>query len=86
MNFTTHLDSCNATARLLSEGTMPLVDAARQAGLQPVPSRRTLLRAAAAGRLESLLVAGRRVCSPAAIARWVACQQHDASVDESTRP
>ena len=63
------------TARLLGEGTLPLADAAREAGLRPVPSMRTLLRATIAGHLESLLVAGRRVCSPAAIARWVAGQQ-----------
>ena len=62
--------------RLLSEGTSPLVSAAREAGLRPVPSHRTLLRAAVAGRLESLLVAGRRVTSPAAVVRWVVTEQH----------
>ena len=63
------------TVRLLTEGTMPLVDAAREAGLCPVPSLRTLLRAAAAERLESLKVAGRRVTSAPAIGRWIAAQQ-----------
>jgi hypothetical protein len=63
------------TALLLAEGTKPLVDAAREAGLHPIPSLRTLLRAATAKRLESLIVAGRRVTSPAAIVRWVAGQQ-----------
>ena len=65
----------DTAAHLLAEGTAPLVDAARLAGLQPAPSLRTLLRAAAAGRLESLLVAGRRVTSPAAIVRWVVVEQ-----------
>ncbi len=64
------------TVRLLAEGTKPLVEAAREAGLHPVPSLRTLLRAAIARRLESLMVAGRRVTSPAAIVRWVAGQQN----------
>jgi hypothetical protein len=64
--------------RLMAEGTRPLVDAARDARLQPVPSLRTLLRAAISGRLESLKVAGRRVTSPAAVVRWVAAQQRRA--------
>lgn len=62
-------------ALLLAEGTLPLVQAAEAARLCPVPSRRTLLRAAADQRLESLRIAGRRVTSPAAIVRWVARQQ-----------
>jgi hypothetical protein len=65
----------DATACLLAEGTVPLVDAARQAGLDPTPSLRTLLRAAAAGPLETLLIAGRRVPSPTAIVRWIAAEQ-----------
>jgi len=65
----------DTATRLLTEGTAPLVDAARQAGLHPTPSLRTLLRAATARRLETLLVAGRRVTSPAAIVRWVATEQ-----------
>jgi hypothetical protein len=67
--------SDDSAARLLGEGTKPLVAAARTAGLDPVPSHRTLLRAALSGRLESLLVAGRRVCSIAAVVRWVRAEQ-----------
>ena len=75
-NTTTHPSPIEElTALLLAEGTRPLVDAARDAGLRPVPSLRTLLRAAIANRLESLLIAGRRVTSTAAIGRWVARQQ-----------
>lgn len=77
MDCTPHADTPSATARLLAEGTKPLVDAAREAGLHPVPSLRTLLRAAIGGRLESLIVAGRRVTSPAAIVRWIAGQQRN---------
>lgn len=62
-------------ARLLAEGTRPLIDAARDAGLQPVPSLRTLLRGTMSNRLESLIIAGRRVTSPAAIVRWIAAEQ-----------
>ena len=65
----------NTAARLLHEGVNPLLHAAREAGLQPVPSHRTLLRAAIAGTLESLKVAGRRVTSTAAIVRWIQGQQ-----------
>lgn len=65
----------DTAARLLGEGTMPLVEAAREAGLRPVPSLRTLLRASITGRLESLRVAGRRVTSVPAVVRWVAAQQ-----------
>lgn len=67
------------TARLLDEGTMPLVEAATEAKLRPVPSLRTLLRASIAGRLESLKVAGRRVTSVQAIGRWVAGLQREAT-------
>jgi len=75
----------DTAARLLAEGTAPLVGAARQAGLDPTPSLRTLLRAATAGRLETLLVASRRVTSPAAIVRWVAAQQVRRSMGQGER-
>ena len=71
-----HADPAHAIAfRLLEEGTFPLVQAAQQAGLTPVPSLRSLLRAAITGRLESLKISGRRVTSPQAVARWVVAQQ-----------
>ena len=54
---------------------MPLVDAAREAGLRPLPSLRTLLRASISGRLESLKLVGRRVTSAPAVIRWVVGQQ-----------
>src|SRR6185369_12391565 len=52
-----------------------LADAAQQAALHTVPSRQTLLRAAASGRPRSLLISGRRVCSSSEAARRIACQQ-----------
>lgn len=64
-----------ATRRLLAEGIRPLAEAAQSAGLQPVPSAKTLRRAALSGRLESLLVAGRRVTSSLAVVRWIALEQ-----------
>ena len=76
----------DTTTRLLAEGTRPLREAAALAGLSPVPSLKTLLRAASAGQLETLLVAGRKVSSPAAIARWVAASQRRATgAQEATR-
>ncbi len=76
MNNANHAGSQDVSAeQLLREGTRPLVDAARGAGLDPVPSLRTLLRAAIAGRLDTLTVAGRRVTSVPAIVRWVDAEQ-----------
>ena len=77
MRCATQPDTLDDTARLLAEGVMPLAKAAHDAGLRPAPSLRTLLRACLSGRLESIKVAGRRLCSPAAIVRWISrSQQH----------
>lgn len=64
-----------AVLRAIFAGIRPLVDAAREAGLHPVPSLRTLLREVIAKRLDLLLIAGRLMTSPATIVRWVAAQQ-----------
>lgn len=78
MPSTEHSQSCpDNAARLLAEGVQPLVDAAKEAGLRPVPSLRTLLRASISRRLESVKVAGRRLTSAPAIVRWVSRQQGD---------
>lgn len=62
------------TDRLLEEGTLPLVEAAKAAGIRQVHLR-TLMRAAISRKLEALKFAGRWVTSPSAVRRWIARQQ-----------
>src|SRR5262245_48192447 len=68
----------SATQRVLSEGAMPLLAAARGAGLldDALPSNKTLLRAAISRKLDAVKVAGRWLTSAAAIRRWVEAAQH----------
>ena len=63
------------TDRLLDEGTQPLVAAAKEAGMRPVPCLRTLMRAAMSGKLEALKLQGRWCTSAAAVRRWITRNQ-----------
>ena len=63
------------TERLLDEGTYSLIEAAKLAGMRPVPCLRTLMRAAITDKLEAIKQKGRWTTSPAAIRRWIARQQ-----------
>jgi hypothetical protein len=66
--------------RILAEGAISIVDAARAEGL--VCSAKTAIRWALHGshgaRLESIRVGGRRLTSRAAVRRFVVAQQQDA--------
>lgn len=59
--------------RLLKEGVLPLMAAARAAGLHGnvCPSLKTFMRAAISRKLEAVKVGGRWLTSPNAIVRWV---------------
>lgn len=71
-------DRLTTTDRLLDEGTLPLLAAAKAAGMRPVPCLRTLMRAAITRKLEALKMRGRWATSAAAIRRWIARQQRGA--------
>lgn len=63
------------TQRLLAEGAKPLLVAAREAGLNPAPTVKTLLRWTIAGtngkKLERVRVGGRVLTSVAAVQRFI---------------
>ena len=67
--------------RLLDEGALPIVEAARREGIGI--SAKTALRWALHGtagvRLESVRVGGRRMTSRAALRRFIAAQQRNAT-------
>jgi hypothetical protein len=63
------------TERLLDEGTMGLIEAAKMARANPMPCLRTLLRGAISGDLEAIKQAGRWTTSVAAFRRWLARKQ-----------
>jgi hypothetical protein len=63
------------TERLLDEGVVSLIEAAKRAGLRPVPCLRTLMRNAITEKLEAIKIGGRWVTSPDAVRRWLAQQQ-----------
>ena len=76
------------TYRLLDEGLVHVVEAARNAGISI--SSKTALRWCLAGlrgiRLESVKVRGQRMTSCAALRRFVAATQDDASRDQVAAP
>ena len=65
--------------RILDEGAQPLQAAARDAGLNPPPSLKTLLRWSISGvrgrKLETIRVGGRIQTSAAAVRRLIAATQ-----------
>lgn len=63
--------------RVLAEGALPLLAAARAAGLleEALPSIKTLLRAAISRKLDAVKVAGRWLTSAAAVRRWIEASQ-----------
>src|SRR5262245_50218745 len=65
--------------RLLAEGVRPLREAAQEAGLDPPPATKSMLRWSISGKhghvLETIRVAGRVVTSPQAVVRFIEATQ-----------
>jgi hypothetical protein len=84
-NNTPHDSTLTTTVaqRVLDEGAMPLIQAARAAGLDgdALPSLRTFLREAASRRLEAVKVAGQWLTSASAVRRFVERAQQERNGD-----